>query len=276
MNFYVGVVLYNKDIRESLTCKQLLGIRQHNTKIYILDNSTIQNSNELYALKYQWIYINMGGNAGLSKAYNCFLEQLPVEDGVVIFLDDDTAIIQEYFDELEMAVSMYKDCDIFTPIIIGNDKKIWSPNRAGFLKNSFITDVKEKISDTEYNAINSGTAVRKSVLNNYRYDERLFLDQVDHKFYYDQRKAQRRFYKMQTVILQNFSQRNSDFDAESIWVRLQVRLKDIMEYGRILGGKYKLLAFCKNCGISIQLAMRVKSVALLRKTIILSVRLFFS
>lgn len=275
MKIFVSVVIYNKEIEESITCIKLQQIKAKYMEVFIIDNSIKKNSNAVCAKKRNWNYINMNGNAGLSKAYNRFINEIGEESGVIVFLDDDTEVTQDYFDKLGTALEKHPECDIFSPTIIGQDGRIWSPNHAGFLKNTFVSSKTEIIPDSQYNAINSCTAVRIRVFREYRYDERLFLDQVDHKFYYDQRKQKRKFLWVDSIIYQNFSQMSPDIDVMQLWMRLKIRIKDITEYGKILGGIYRILAFLKCCGISLRLSQHTCSLTLFFKAFMLNVKLLF-
>ena len=269
---YFSIILYNTEIEESKSYKSLSkssNTNNTNFKIIFADNSDdieICNKNKLYSNKHKQLYLCMNGNQGLSKAYNKVLDYIfshseNANSDYVIWLDDDTTIPLEYFNEIDAITSQKKQFDIASPIIVGQDGVIWSPNHAGFLKNHLIKHKEEIIDDKTYNAINSCTLVKMNVYDKYRYDERLFLDQVDHKFFYDQRNLHKHFYKMQAVVYQDFSQRSENINITSLYHRLNIRFKDIYTYGRIIGGrKYILLAFIKCIGISLILSIRVKSI----------------
>lgn len=228
--FYAVVVLYNTNVNESITCQKILKIKNHNIKIIIADNSTQKNNNDFLSKKMGFKYLSMNGNKGLSKAYNKVLDYLKNKDGIVIWFDDDTNVTQEYFNKLSNAVSKYSYIDIFAPIIMGQDNKLWSPNHARFFKNKQLRNIKENISDREFNAINSCTAVRLNILQTYRYDERLFLDQVDHSFYRDQRNKNRKFMKLDCVIHHNFSTKGRMDSYDALKNRYAIMIPDFLTY----------------------------------------------
>ena len=124
---YAVIIIYNSEISESRSCLNISGIVDHDIKVVIVDNSTVINNNKKLAIEKDWYYISMNGNAGLSKAYNKVLDNI-TGDGVVIWFDDDTDVTQEYFDVLEKALDDHPDCDIFAPMIQGQDGRFWSPN----------------------------------------------------------------------------------------------------------------------------------------------------
>ena len=236
--FICIVVLYNKKMNESKTITKLFCLKdKYNLQIKVVDNSTLSDLSEynfFYARNYGIDYISMEGNTGLSKAYNAVLEKVLKEtsnlDDFIIWFDDDTLIQEEYFNVLqkEQARTNY---DIYVPIVVGQDGIVWSPNIAGFLKNKLIHDKYALLNGKNFNAINSCMAVRLRIYKNYRYDERLFLDQVDHKFFSDQRERNKSFGILNVRVVQSFSQRSDNLDTSIMYKRLKIRFKDIMVYG---------------------------------------------
>ena len=186
----------------------------------------------------------MNGNKGLSKAYNAAIDT--IEADIVILFDDDTNVTAEYFRTLNDAVIENPNIDIFAPIVYGQDGMIYSPNEFNFLKNHFISSPDQAIDPNKFNAIASCLAIRMKVLKNYRFNELLFVDQVDQYFFYEQRKLHRTFMKLDTIISQNFYQRGTKLTAENGWRRMKLRIKDIMRHAKLMGGiRYKVLGFIK-------------------------------
>lgn len=246
--FYAVVVLYNRSVSDSITCKNLLTVKRHNINVIIADNSTVQTNNITQCLQNKWMYISMNGNVGLSKAYNKVLDTLNEQDGVVIWFDDDTNISQEYFDQLDIYLGKFQETDIFAPVIYGQDGKIYSPNEARFFKNKQLKKPVDPLNLKRFNAINSCTAVRLSVYENYRYDERIFLDQVDHNFFEDQRNLGRKFCKLDVVIHHNFSLKSKQDDPEKVWSRYEIMIPDFMMFcskskKRLILGMVKVLGW---------------------------------
>lgn len=228
--YYAVVVIYNKSIKESITLKNLKDIKNHNIVRVVVDNSTLENINEHLCKEEGYIYLSMHGNVGLSKAYNKVLDYLKNKEGVVVWFDDDTNITQEYFDKLDVEINNRTDVSIFTPIIQGQDNKFWSPNEARFFKNKQLKNSEDTIKNTNFNAINSCTAVRLEIYKNYRYDERLFLDQIDHSFFYDMRKKKIKFCKIDVIIKHNFSLKNKYASIEFIKKRYEIMIPDFLVY----------------------------------------------
>ena len=71
---YCIIVVYNKLLKDSVTFNCLKDMKDVN--VIICDNSTKDFGNEDYLKGYNFTYINMNGNKGLSKAYNAALNHL--------------------------------------------------------------------------------------------------------------------------------------------------------------------------------------------------------
>lgn len=270
-----AIVIYNKKIENSITYNHIASFCYHNVHILIVDNSEVETGNKAYCQANGICYISMGKNAGLSKAYNRIIEWSQDKD-VIVLLDDDTEITSEFFEILFDALENNPEVDIFAPIIYGQDGVIYSPNEYGFLKNHLISNEKDNINPLRFNAISSGLAIRMDVFDGYRFDERLFVDQVDQHFCYEQRKRGKRFLKLNVAILQHFYQREAILTPEAGWKRLRLRITDIMQQSRMMGGgKYILYALIKCCGLGIQIGRKSKSGLVMMKACMLSFKLLF-
>lgn len=270
-----AVVVYNKKISESITYRN---IRNFDTKIdvLVLDNSEIKIDNAIYCKKEGFRYISMNGNKGLSKAYNAAIDNSKDSD-VIVFFDDDTEITENYFMKLRTALEKYPEVDIFAPIIRGQDGVIYSPNEFNFLRNHFISAPEQNVSQKYFNAIASCLAIRMRVFENYKFNEKLFVDQVDQYFFCEQRLLGRKFAKLDIEIQQNFYQRGLFLTPKDGWGRLRLRIIDIFRHARLMGGgKYILLAFIKCCGLGVQIGKKSKSLTLIIRSVILSTELIFT
>lgn len=266
------VVVYNKNIRNSITCNCLRKISSLNIDIVVVDNSEKDMNNEDICHNLGYMYIPMYGNKGLSKAYNIAIDV--VDADILILFDDDTELHKEYFETLNKAVNENPDVDVFAPIVYGQDGVIYSPNEFSFLRNHFIKNIHQNVPQEKFNAIASCLAIRRRVFNNYRFDESLFIDQVDQYFFCEQRKLGRKFMKIDVIIHQNFYQRGDVLDADRAWKRVSLRLTDIIKHAELMEeSKYLLLGFIKCCGLSLQIAIKSKSIMILLKGGYKSVRL---
>ena len=275
MKILALIIVYNKRISDSLTFNNLKKIQQSfpSLDIVVFDNSTKDYKNKEYSLSHDIKYISKKSNIGLSKAYNIVLDTLSSEyndNDLIVFLDDDTKVNKDYFIQLCKAARSKSKIDIFAPIIRGQDGVIYSPNNANFLKNHLLKDVKNIREIKNFNAISSCLAVRFRVFKKYRFDERLFLDEVDQKFCEDQRKLGRKFSLIYVVICQNFHQRDSQLDANTLWPRFKLRIRDIIVYGKLKGNQYLYIGFLKTNLLGIQYALKTKDSSLMAKTFKLS------
>ncbi len=267
------IVIYNKNVADSSTCRRIK--EKGDIDILIVDNSTVSNTNKKYCSENDIRYLSMEGNKGLSKAYNVALDCLNESD-VIIILDDDTEVSDAYFTELKKCLIKHPDVDIFAPIIKGQDGKIYSPNNYCFLKNKLVSNPMKEVRQSSFNAISSCLAIRMRVFNNYRYNEKLFVDEIDHCFFRDQRERKRKFGIINVVITQNFHQRENKLDPDKAWKRIKIRIIDIFRHARIIGQKeYVLIAFVKCCGLGIQMGKKTCSPILTLKVICLIIELLF-
>lgn len=268
----VAVVVYNKQISKSITCQRIKEV-DADIDILVIDNSEIENDNKFFCEKNGIRYISMEGNKGLSKAYNKAVDN-STESEVIVLLDDDTEVTSEYFDELKKVVEKYPDIDIFAPVIKGQDGVIYSPNEFNFLRNHFIASADQEVSKESFNAIASCLAIRMHVFDNYRFNEELFVDQVDQYFFCEQRKLGRKFKKLDVEILQHFYQRGASLTPEAGWRRLKLRIVDIFRHARLMGGRqYVFIAFVKCCGLGVQIGKKSKSIGVMFKAGKLSLEL---
>lgn len=224
---YAVVCVYNQSIEDAKTCINLKSIAyEFKINVIVADNSDKSYGNYEKCRDNGWIYLSMGGNVGLSKAYNRVLDHLKDKKGVVVWLDDDTDITRQYFEVL-ISKLISEDADIYVPIIIGQDGKVHSPSETGFIRDKRLKNAFSDIDVSRLNAINSCTAVRLTVYENYRYDETLFLDQVDHIFFADQRKLKKIFYKLDVVIHHNFSM-EENMSLEATKIRYSIMIPDFL------------------------------------------------
>lgn len=266
------IVLYNKKIQDSITYTNIKQIPDSQIELFVVDNSEQEQGNEIFCKERQISFLSMHGNKGLSKAYNAAIDTLKNVD-VLILLDDDTEITEQYFIELKKALKLHPEIDVFAPIVYGQDGVIYSPNEFHFLKSKFITNINQKISQKRFNAIASCLAIRMRVFENYRFNEILFVDQVDQYFFYEQRKKKTQFLKIDAIVHQNFHQRAKELPSEIAWKRLHIRIIDIMRYARLMGTPYVVLGCLKGCGLGLQMGKKSKSPGISIKAILLSIKL---
>lgn len=261
--YYAVVVLYNKKIQESITVLNLLQLQEDYLHIIVLDNSTNDYviNNKEYFPSNSLTYHSMGGNVGLSKAYNYALSLLKnkSEDDIVIWFDDDTPVDCNYFSCLKNKV-IDKKYDVFAPVIYGQDGVIYSPNELGWLKGEYIKSPEQRIPQNKFNAINSCLAVRLKAYEGYVYDEGLFMDCVDTKLFDDFRKKGLKFCILPIKIYQNFFQRTDNRNVQKYWNRFRIRIKDTLYYSSLNGFKAKVSGYIRILGWAVVYGVKLRSI----------------
>ena len=178
------MVIYNKRLTDTLTFSSIRNWKD--VQVVLCDNSTSDQGNERLAHEHGYRYICMQGNQGLAKAYNRALDAIGPGEGVICLLDDDTRLPADYPEKIRQAYAR-------------NHAKIWLPlvkDQTGYLSPAIVTGYGwKRIAQPEdvdvpgvlLTGINSGMAVDRRIMQEYRYDERYFLDFIDHAFLRDMR-----------------------------------------------------------------------------------------
>lgn len=262
IEYYAVVVLYNKRVQDSITISCLMKLKEEHLHIIVLDNSADDyvEKNKTYFSDSLVTYHSMGGNVGLSKAYNYALSILKnkSENDLVIWFDDDTLVKEEYFNCLKKKAGdeIY---DVFAPVIYGQNGVIYSPNESGWLKGKYIQFPEQEIPQNKFNAINSCLAVRLKAYKDYVYDEGLFMDCVDTKLFDDFRKKGIRFCVLPVKVYQNFFQRSDNKDVQKYWKRFKIRIKDTLYYSSLNSFSGKLSGYIRIIGWSVVFGLKLKS-----------------
>lgn len=82
INFFAVMVIYNRNLNDSLSFSSL---KNTGVEIFVCDNSTKDMKNSSFESERVHI-LSMGGNVGLSKAYNKAVESIDGRDGYICFL----------------------------------------------------------------------------------------------------------------------------------------------------------------------------------------------
>lgn len=183
MAFAAAVVVYNTACQDSPTCRALQKLSDVTVLIY--DNSTRDFGNRAFCESAGWVYLGGEGNLGLSKAYNACVDYLMAHQkaDMLCLFDDDTDLDPAYFDALQAARARTNG-HIFVPMIFAGGGLI-SPCvlDAGHKVRMFASEEEAKTySGENLSAINSCMAIDLAVFADFRYDENIFLDGIDHNF----------------------------------------------------------------------------------------------
>ena len=249
---YALLVIYQKNGEQSAACESLR--RAGNLNVLVVDNSEQDFDNEAYCRERGWQYLRMPGNSGLSKAYNAGIDRLRGVADYVILLDDDTTLGKAYIGALHYAVCISPETRIFLPTV--RDRAgLLSPCRVPRFGVHRASDP-NNIPQDEISGINSGMAIAMSIFDDYRYDERYFLDFIDHAFLREMRSRGEPIGLLDVELTQRFSGSDSG-TRESALKRFKSYRKDCRIYysNNWLGRLYYPLAITRRrLGLSRQLA----------------------
>lgn len=177
---YALIVIYNRKCDDSISLKSVL---KHQDAIHpiVFDNSDRDYNNKEFCSINGIEYISRHTNIGISKAYNYVIDNHKFNnDDYLMVLDDDTCLTDEYFYKI-FDLTKYKKYDAILPIVISNER-ILSPSRLYLTCLSHPSSKPKDIDCKQLTAINSGMVIKCSVYNEIKYNEKLFLDFVDHDF----------------------------------------------------------------------------------------------
>lgn len=174
------VVLYNKRANESQSIQSLS--KQDLYRLFVIDNSTderICQDNQLYfSSQTNACYRCFHRNIGISSAYNVAIQNVN-DSEYLAFFDDDTNVPSTYYEKM-CTVLERTHYDIAMPIVkVGS--MIVSPCRRTRFSFAPVYSIKEI--DSGYSGINSGLCINIEYAKNHLFNERLFLDYVDHDYF---------------------------------------------------------------------------------------------
>ena len=258
-----AVVVYNTTCADSITCQKLAEMARPGLQVLIYDNSTCDYGNREYCRERGWVYLGGSGNVGISKAYNGCVEYLKQQgsEGLLCLFDDDTAVSEAYFNVLEDAATQ-SDERIFVPLI-RSAGRLMSPCRLTEGHQVQVFESEEEAmgyKGADLSAINSCMAIDLRVFDDYRYDENIFLDGVDHHFVRQMYARGDRIRVIGYSCDHEFSG-DSKPPMKSAMIRFQIYVKD---YGYIL--REDKCAYWKLVGKrAFSLCLQYKSLAFLRE-----------
>ena len=238
MSFAAAVVIYNTACQDSPTCRALEALSDVTVLIY--DNSTRDFGNREHCEKAGWVYLG-------------------VADMLCLF-DDDTDLAPAYFQALEKARE--QGGRIFVPMIFAGGSLI-SPCilHKGHKVQMFGSEEEARAYTGEnLSAINSCMAIDLEIFKDFRYDENIFLDGIDHNFTQSMKARGEKIHLLDYRCNHAFSGVEKPPKASAL-VRFQIYAKDYAyifrnnkaAYYRLVGkralrltAQYKTLAFLKH------------------------------
>ena len=224
MTMYAVLVVYNKPLALSSSFQSAL--KEPDVQLLVVDNSTDESlSNQEEARQAGAWFLSMDGNRGLSRAYNAAFDYLKTKAGDwVVLLDDDTTVPAAYWKQLRQQ----NPDAVLLPVVRTSEGRMISPAE---MRHDIPHPAHSWDSIEHITGINSGMAIPKQVADSYRYDERLFLDFIDHQFLKDMRETGHRIRVLPADLKQDFSAERPD--RATCRQRLRIQKKDLaVYYGR--------------------------------------------
>lgn len=221
----VVVVAYNSKISDIPVIKEALScglIRD----LVLCDNSTMETGNAEAARELGIGYVSMGGNRGLPKAYAAGASRCAGD--VICLFDDDTEVDDSYFRAVASLLGSGKSWDIALPLVLGGGHVLSPCVFKGYRARAFpgAESVRE---DPFLSGINSGMAIKASLLNRVKHDQSLFLDFVDHRYVADARGAGASIVYLEGPVLKQDYSLETD-SADSALFRLSIFEKDARNF----------------------------------------------
>lgn len=230
MNIVPIIVIYNKSLDDSST---LMFIKEACIfkDVVVYDNSTTENNNDQIAKQNGWHYLTNHKNDGISVAYNNCIEYIckkQMDCSYVLMLDDDAEISVAFINK-SLEIIEKGNSDIYIPIIRCN-VSIMSPSIIepyGRVKK--VKDISE-INTSNVTAINNCMFIKLNTAKQIGYNEKLFLDYVDHDFVRRVKAKGAKIKILNLEISHNTSIDDKSISKESRMHRFLIYKKDLKEF----------------------------------------------
>lgn len=244
MNIKIVITIYKTNLNELDVFSTLKGILTNDQNIAsqisvtLYDNSKFSQSKKIDVGGLNIEYIHDSRNLGISTAYNYALKAAEKNgEEWLLLLDQDTTISKEFLNELikrTIQLSNTRSVVAVTPKVFSNNRLI-SPKivkRNGRFKD--LKDIKNEFVDKEVMAINSGTLLKVSYLNEIGgFNNNFNLDYLDHwlfnRIFNDNKKVYILEFKLKHKL--SVSNKRSYVDVE--------RYKSILDAERLYYKKYR-------------------------------------
>lgn len=258
----VVMVIYNTEI-SNITSLDMCRKSKYVDEIIVCDNSEHKFMRKKNAAACKGVaklrFLDMAKNEGLPKAYNTAVALST--SAYTCILDDDTTLPEHYF---ESAVKHIEStmADIYLPIV-RSDKIVMSPCVVSGYRIKCIDNIRNISDVSKLSAINSGMIVKTSLFDKCKYDEKLFVDMVDHAFMRDAHKYGASICVMQDVVIKQQYSREID-DKETQLSRMAISIKDNrVFYSNSIGGR--VFCYIQILYWKIKLAIKYRDITILTR-----------
>ena len=212
MNVLPIVVLYNVDFYETNVYRTLLS-RFQGERILIYENSP-EPQNQCYETE-NILYHHDSSNGGVSAAYNygaTIAKQYGDVDAILL-LDEDTRFEPDYLTVLQTAIEIHPDIKLFVPQVLYAGDQPFSPISRGIHKHRGALLGGGLYSLNDYLPVNSGACIRIAAFEKAGgYNPEIRLDFADFDFFSRLAVHDERFYRVDSVAHQSFSNEEKQLD----------------------------------------------------------------
>lgn len=205
----VIVPVFNQGIEETPIISNYMD--DATVRFYVCDNSEdvdVKESNRIASNKVSNVeYIDMEGNKGISKAYNAALKM--VKSDIICIFDDDTVPGDGFFNKIRSYVSAE---GVYLPVVKSGDRILSPLNKLGPI--IYPVNSIKRVNLNKCSAFNTGMTFTSDVARKIRYNEKLFIEFVDHDFCRRASAEGIPFFIMEDVVLeQNYSVETNSLEA---------------------------------------------------------------
>lgn len=255
----VVIPLYNKLVKDVPVVSAAIQ-SSVNCNIHICDNSEdkeIKESNVSFCNELLIEYHDMGGNAGLSKAYNRAVDSC--RSSIICIFDDDTQVNSSYFQILVKQIEIHGS-GVYIPLVYNRDSLMSPLDSLGPAIFRY-RNLNSFNPETCY-AINTGMAITRDIFDLVRYDESLFIEWVDHSFCQSAHNAGVRFHLLTDIKLeQNYSRETNSVEAALHRERLAASDLRVYYSGSMM---YRIYGFVYRCYRVIKCCIKYNTLSFLR------------
>lgn len=232
------VVKFNRPLH-TLPALEILSAESLTSLVHIIivDNSpTKDNEAEQFKYTENLTYVWMGGNKGISRAFNRGVQvalNSSYAPGLLCFLDQDTPGVAQYLQQTLPRLS--PNIDVHMPLVASGTYILSPCRRVG----PWYCELKSPSLPKHFSCINSGLLVSARLASEVPFDQALFLDYVDHAFIRDALKARATFEALWDCSLKQEYSRSTD-EEETALVRFGIFRSDTlsfyssMRFGRVI------------------------------------------
>jgi len=261
------VCLYKKSIGTSATLESLMNAAHllQDVGIYLWDNSPRCMDepalDQLRATFENFNYVHTPENTVLSKVYNQTIKEQTNPEGYLMLCDDDSHIPETFFSNLNTAIELQPEINLFLPKIFVKGSMI-SPAKDFVYTTRFIEGELSGLMVSKYTtAINSCMVVSNRVfLDGFRYDERLNFYGTDNYFMYKYAQAYSELYVLDVTIIHDLS-----FESADLSYKLKI-FRETKRANRIVYSDDKLhliTVMLNNFAVSLKHCLKYKTFAFL-------------